>query len=216
MREKHNLNRSWLSQVLFGLSLLCLAFGLINLGWTAWPEQLDAVQLEVPKGVLPGAPSGSDYASLTAYNVSISWPRWIRLGQTSSIQVVINPTGVGEALTQGNGVGQIVLIEPALGLLSVTPAGRLQANLASGQDLNMSWEVAGEQVGIYEGKVYLSFGFYDETLNELISIPVAVFDVTIQVTSLWGQTQPLAIWLGIVGIALWGALFLLGRWVQLK
>ncbi len=82
--------------------------------------------------------------------------------------------------------------------MPVAPAGRLQANLALGRTLDTSWTVVGEQVGDYAGKVYLSFGFYEEAADELVPVPVAVVDIAIRVTSLWGQQQPLALWLGFV------------------
>lgn len=206
----------WQSKVLFGLSLLFLLFGLINLGWAAWPEQRDAVQLAIPAGVLPGAPSGTHYTSLTDYDVYVSWPRWVRQGQTGDIRVVLTAVDGKESESQGDAPAQIVLIEPALGMLPVTPAGRLQVNLGQGQDLDMVWRVAGERVGNYTGKVYVSFGFYEEAADELEVVPIAVVDIAIRVTSLWGLGQPLALWLGFVGLILWGVLFLLGRWVQLK
>jgi hypothetical protein len=57
----------------------------------------------------------------------------------------------------------------------------------------------------------VSFGFFDETLGELVPVPVAVVDFSIQVVTLWGLARGLVLWLGVVGLVLWGALFILGR-----
>lgn len=216
MNDRRTVQGKWQSRVLYGLSLIFLILGLINLGWATWPRQQDAVQIDLPAGVLPGRPAGTNYASLAAYDLRITWPRWIRLGERGTIQVMMIPAEGEDPANQIENATQVVLIEPSMGMMPVAPAGRLQANLALGQTLDTSWTVVGEQVGDYAGKVYLSFGFYEEAADELVPVPVAVVDIAIRVTSLWGQQQPLALWLGFVGLALWGALFLLGRWVQLK
>jgi len=95
--------------------------------------------------------------------------------------------------------------------VTLDPEGSMQANLAAGQELTLSWEVEGAVPGEVAGKLYVSFGFYDESLAELVPVPVAVVDLAFQVTSLYGLEGRLALWLGLVGVALWGALFLLGR-----
>ena len=213
MRKAHV---GWQSKVLFGLSLLFLLFGLINLGWAAWPEQRDAVQLTIPAGVLPGAAMGTEYTSVRDYDVYVSWPRWIRLGETKHIRVVFTSAEGNEEASREDDPAQIVLIEPALGMLPVTPPGLLQVNLGQDQDVDTVWRVAGDQVENYAGKVYLSFGFYEEAADELVAVPIAVVDIAIRVTSLWGLQQPLVLWLGFVGLVLWGALFLFGRWAQLR
>jgi hypothetical protein len=216
MTAKRAFGGVWGSEVLYGLSLIFLIFGLINLGWSAWPVGRDAVNLDIPSGILPGAPAGTNYAINTDYVLRVSWPSWVRLGEEGEIQVVLLPDMGESEVTEEESATQIVLIEPTLGMMPVTPAGRLQANLAPDQTLDMSWTVGGEQVGDYAGKVYLSFGFYEQTEEALVAVPVAVVDIAIRVNSLWGLKQPMALWVGFVGLALWGALFLLGRWVQLK
>jgi hypothetical protein len=204
------------SGVLFGLSLVFLVFGLINLGWAAWPEQQDAVSLDIPSGILPGAPAGTNYEIITDYVLRVSWPLRIRLGEEGEIQVVLLPDMGESEVAEEESATQVVLIDPRLGMLSVAPAGRLQVNLGLDQPLDTTWTVAGEAVGEYQGKVYVSFGFYEEAEEELVPVPVAVVDVAIRLVALWGLSRPMAIWLGFVGLALWGALFLLGRWVQLR
>ena len=57
----------------------------------------------------------------------------------------------------------------------------------------------------------MSFGFYDEGVDGLVSVPVAVIDLPIQVVTLWGRGTGFAIVLGVVGLVLWGALCVLGR-----
>jgi hypothetical protein len=216
MTAKRAFCGGWGSEVLYGLSLVLLVFGLINLGWAAWPVGREAVNLDIPSGILPGAPAGTNYAINTDYVLRVSWSRWVRLGEEGEIQVVLLPD-VGESeVAQEESATQVVLIDPRLGMLSVAPAGRLQVNLGLDQPLDTTWTVAGEAVGEYQGKVYVSFGFYEEAEEELVPVPVAVVDVAIRLVALWGLSRPMAIWLGFVGLALWGALFLLGRWVQLR
>lgn len=211
MKRQIRRKNLFLSGFLYALSLVFLAFGLFSLGWIAWPAPTDAVQLEIPAGTLPAAPAGADYISLSDYALSISWPRWVRRGHSGEIHLRLtdllqNPLAVDEARAS-----QVVLIEPALYLLPVDPPGGVQANLGDDQDLQITWQVRGEERGAYPGKLYVSFGFFDETLNDLVEVPVAVIDLDIRVIELWGLNSGLVIWLGLAGLLLWGALFVLGR-----
>lgn len=199
------------SQVLYTLSLLFLALGLFTLGWAVWPAPSDAVQINIPAGALPGAPEGLAFDSLSEYELSISWPRWVRRGEVGLVHLRLTdldhestPTGKVRGL-------QVVLAEPSLFPLSLDPPGGVQANLGDDQELLLTWEVTGTERGSYPGKVYVSFGFYDDALVDLVEVPVAVVDLHIQVISLWGLEPGLVIWFGLLSLVLWGALFLLGR-----
>lgn len=200
-----------LSRFLYALSLVFLAFGLFSLGWIAWPAPTDAVQLEIPAGTLPAAPAGADYVSLSDYALSISWQRWVRRGQTGAIHLRLTDL-LQEPLPEGEArASQVVLIEPALYPVPVDPPGSVQAILGDDQDLQLTWQIRGDESGTFPGKLYLSFGFFDETLNDLVEVPVAVIDLDIRVIELWGLNSGLVIWLGLAGLLLWGALFVLGR-----
>ena len=200
-----------LSQVLYALSLVCLAIGLFALGWVVWPAPTDARQFIIPAGPLPAASGETRYASYSAYSLEINWPRWLRSGETGTIHLRLTdldhePIPAGETRE-----GQVVLAEPALYPLRLDPPGSTQANIADEQDLVLFWEVTGEQPGEIPGKMFVSFGFYDEDLDELVPVPVAVVDFEIKVIDLWGLDSGLVIWLGLVGLVVWGALFVLGR-----
>jgi hypothetical protein len=200
----------WLSRLLFILSLVFLGFGLFNLGWGMWLPPTDAVQLDIPAGVLPGAPPGATYASMADYMLNLSWQKWIRAGEKGMITLHLTEAGEegSEAVERP---AQIVLVEPVIPGVALEPEGRSQANLTAGQDLTLTWEVEGGAPGDYEGKVYVSFGFYDDALGELVDVPVAVVDLAFHVTALYGLEARLVLWLGLVGVVLWGVLFLMGR-----
>lgn len=204
----------WLGQVLYTISLGFLAFGLFNLGWAMWPAPTDAVQFEIPAGVLPATPAGETYASLSDYALSVSWPRWLRMGETGTIRVTLTDMDGEDVSSAVDRPAQVLLVEPAIAGIQVTPPGRIQANLADGQDLDLTWTVDTGLVGEHPGKVFVSFEFYDQTLAELVPVPVAVVDVAIRVTALWGMESALALWFGLVGLVLWGVMFVLGRVVQ--
>ena len=215
MRREFPKRGGWVSQVLYILSLVCLGVGLFILGWAVWPAPSEAVQIPISKGVLPGAPSGTNYASLADYTLNVTWPRWLRVGDVGAIQLTLTVTDLGQE-DVNEGEVQIVVADPRINSLTLSPAGTIQANLAPGNDLAMTWEVAAEQSGEFSGKLLVFFGFYDETLDDLVAVPVVVVDMLIIVTALWGLGSRLAIWFSLVGIALWGALFLLGRMAQAK
>jgi hypothetical protein len=214
VKQRKKSTKSGLSQVLFTLSLVFLALGLFQLGWAVWPSPRDAVQIVIREGILPGAPAGSSYASMAEYTLSLSWPRWFRAGQVENIQLAMVEAEDSNDVQSPKREGQIVIIEPVVSNLSLTPPGSIQTNLAAGHNLELTWDLEGQEAGEYPGKVYAAFGFYEDDLDELVSVPVAVLDINIRVISLWGMRVNMAIWLGFVGLVLWGALFVLGRLAQ--
>jgi len=216
MTHSGKLHGNWLSQLLFTLSLAFLAFGLLNLGWYTWPTSTDALQLTIPKGTLAGAPAGTTYASFSDYSLAISWPRWQRIGKEGFLKVTLTEIISIDVQNQESQSNQVILIEPSLAGMVIDPPGKMQANLALGQTLEMTWALQGDLKGEYPGKVLVSFGFFDESLMELVSVPVAVVDISVRVTSLWGANPQLALWFGAVGLVFWGALFVLGRFSQVR
>ena len=209
--EKKYKQKQALGQGLYGLSLLFLLAGLLILGWGVWPGASDSAQLTIPAGTLPVAPEGADYASQAEYTLTIDWPVWLRKGEDADLRVSLVETD-GTALADRG--SQVVLIEPAISGLSLDPPGLVQANLAEGQSLVESWAIKASAEGDFAGKVYFSFGFYDEAAQELVTVPVAVVDIDLTVSALWGLESQLSLWFGLVALVLWGALFILGRTVQ--
>ncbi len=207
-----------LSQFLYTISLVFLVLGLFLLAWAVWPEPTDAIQINIPAGLLPGAPGEVNYTSLSDYALNISWPRWVRLGEVGLIHLRLtdlDTTTLPEGATRSV---QMVLVEPILHPLPITPPGSMQANLGDDQELLLTWEVTGTSRGEYGGKMFVSFGFFqedspmdDETQQALVAIPVAVVDLHVRVIELWGLEPGLVIWFGLVSLVLWGALFILGR-----
>ena len=202
-----------LGQGLFILSLLFLAIGLVNIGWAVWPSPREAVTLEIPAGVLPGAPEGRSYASLTDYTLSLTWPRWQRVGERGEIGVFLGEPDAKYSIELDQPV-QVVLVDTSLPKMSIDPPGLRQVSLHPGQEMDLIWEVSGDDTGEFPGQVIFSFGFFDEVHSDLIPVPVAVMDISIKVVSLFGLGSQMAIWFGIVSMVLWGALFVLGRAVQ--
>lgn len=209
--QKKYQQRKVLGQGLFGLSLLFLLLGLMILGWGVWPESSDSAQLTIPAGVLPAAPEGQDYASQAEYSLTVDWPIWMRKGEQADLSVSLMETS-GTGLEGRE--AQVVLIEPVLSGLTLEPPGLVQANLSDGQNLVESWEIDAAAEGEFVGKVYVSFGFFDLEADALVTVPVAVMDIDLTISALWGLDAPLALWFGLVALALWGALFILGRTVQ--
>jgi hypothetical protein len=199
------------SQILYTLSLAVLVFGLFNLAWAVWPSPTDAVQIAIPAGILPAAPEGKVFASLSEYALNVSWTRWLRQGESGTLHLVLTDLEHEPLPTGTERQAQVVLAEPAVYPLRVDPLGGVQATLGDDQQLLLAWEVAGEQQGSFPGKIYVSFGFYDEETDALVSVPVVVVDINIQVVTLWGRGAGFAIGLGIVSLVLWGVLFVLGR-----
>ncbi len=204
------------SRFLFALSICFLAFGLASLGWVMWPSGRDSVQMTIPSGVLPGASAGTDYAALMDYTLTITWPRMVRLGRTGEIELILVGDLLGEAGENKDRPAalQTILMEPVLPGMPLAPPGLVQVNMAEGQTLDQVWTLTPIEAGDYAGKLYLSFGFYDQQMKELVTVPVAVVDFSLQVAALWGLEANLVLWLGLVGLVLWGALFVLGRFVH--
>ncbi len=203
----------WLGKVLFALSLVFLAFGLFSLGWVVWPTPREAVTINLPEGVLLGAPAGETYASLADYTLSVTWPRWLRAGGEGTIRVYLNEQERDRVEFEERPV-QVVMVEPSLGALLVEPSGQVQASMGPGQDLELAWEVSGSVPGDYSGEMIVAFGFYDQELSEIIPVPVAVVDIQVRLLSLFGLQTQMVLWFGLMGLVFGGALFVLGRMVQ--
>ena len=208
-------NQSGLSKFLFGLSLVFLVFGLISLAWSVWPASEDAAQFTIAAGELPGAPTGSGYAAAMDYTLSLNWPTWLRSGDTGTLRVTLAEAGENDG-TNGDRPAQVIVVEPVISSMPIDPPGRVQASAAAGHDLELTWELTGGEEGDYEGKVAVSFAFYDEEQEALVTVPVVVVDVATRVDALWGLQANLVLWLGFVGLVLWGALFVVGRVVEGK
>lgn len=198
-----------LSQFLYSLSLVFLGIGLFSLGWAVWPVPMDGIRFTIPAGALPGAPGEDEYQSLSEYSLEVNWPRWVRKGEPGAVQLHL--TDLDPASLTELDPAQVVLVEPAFYPLQTDPPGEIQANLGDDQTLLLSWSVTGDQRGAYQGKLYVSFGFFDADEGALTAVPVAVVDLDIQVIELWGLRPGIVIWFGFVCLALWGALFLLGN-----
>jgi hypothetical protein len=205
--------RKRLSRALYALSLALLLFSLTSLAWAVWPVPTDARTFTIPAGPLPGAPSGTSFASQVDYTLQVSWPRWIRAGEAGQIVVSLSEAEASVDETQARET-QIVLLSPSVTGLPLDPAGQTQINLGPGQELTQAWSVDGLAAGDHAGKLVAAFGFFDDALGQLVPVPVAVVDLSIQVVTLWGLARGLVLWLGVVGLALWGALFILGRVVE--
>jgi hypothetical protein len=203
-----------LGQGLFILSLLFLATGLFCIGWAAWPATWDDVTMTIPAGILPGAPPGKTYASHAKYVLKVSWPRWMRLKESGG-NVKLLFSEVEDAPQDGlERPVQLVIGEASLAGLPIEPTGQIQTNLGAGQDLELWWAVPPIHAGDFSGGIILSFGFFEEETPGMITVPVAVVDYNIRVISLFGMERNLVLWLGFVGVVLWGVLFVVGRAVQ--
>lgn len=237
-RKNHPKNRP-LSQILYTFSLVFLLLGLFLLAWTVWPVPIDVVQMRIPAGPLPASPPGAEFANLSDYDLRISWPRWVRQGETGQIHLDLTDTYLTTQPAGDTQSVQIILIEPTIvkvsqeypgntdGLyesnypLLITPPGSLQANLGDDQDLYLTWQVNGIRRGNYTGKMFVSFGFFydeaepaptnDPSQEKIIAVPVAVVDFQIRGIQLWGMQPGLVTWFGLLCLVLWGALFILGR-----
>jgi len=215
IRKPVKTSNSLSSRILYGLSLVTLLFGLVSLGWAVWPMPTDAVQLQIPAGPLPGAPAETSYASQADYVLVVAWPRVLRSGDTGMLSISLAETGQVAELDQGRGT-QVVLGVPLVSGLKLDPPGQIQSAMAPGKDLSFSWSITSTLVGDYPGEVVISLGFFDQVQDALIAVPVAVVDIEVQVAALWGMERGLVLWLGVVGLILWGALFVMGRVAQEK
>jgi len=179
------------------------------LGWKVFPSPVDGVHINIPAGALPGAPEGDGFVSLSEYSLKITWPRWIRRGETGLLRLSLTDLDPAPAALVDS--TQIVMVEPALFPLQVDPMGEIQVSMGDDQTLQLLWKVKGEQSGKYAGKLYISFGFFDEPGHALMAIPVAVVDVNLRVIELRALSSGLLIWVGLLSLVLAFGLFILGK-----
>lgn len=201
--------------LLYGFSLVFLALGLVNLAWAVWPMPRDAVQIEIPAGVLPGSPTETEFSSQQDYTLTASWPRVLRSGEAGELTVHFTESSEKGPSDVG-GEAQVVLAVPFFSGLTLDPPGQIQSAIAPGQALTLEWSLKGTQEGDYPGEVVVSLGFYNQDQESFSAVPVAVVDVMTRVTALWGVGRGLVLWFGVVGLLLWGVLFVMGRVAQEK
>ncbi len=215
MKRRLQESNGWISQALFILSLISLGLGLFLLGWSVWPAPTDGVQIPISRGILPGAPTGTNYDSLSDYSLNLSWPRWLRVGDEGEITLALTGTETIQDDSKEDEV-QIVVGEPLMTGITLSPPAATQGSHTPGNEFTMTWKVSSDQRGEYPGKMMVSFGFYDESQDDLALVPVAVVDTLIIISALWGMRSGLTIWLGLVGLMMWGVFFLLGRMAQAR
>lgn len=215
MKKKITKGSRTAGSLLYGLSLVFLALGLVNLAWAVWPMPMDAVQIEIPAGALPGSPAGMEFSSQQDYTLTATWPRVLRSAEGGELAVHLEGTGASDT-SNNDEEAQVVLAVPFFRELTLDPPGQIQSAVTPGQGLTLEWSLKGTEEGEYQGEVVVSLGFYDPNQDSLSAVPVAVLDMSTRVIALWGVGRGLVLWFGVVGILLWGVLFIMGRVAQEK
>ncbi len=216
MKDKRSKISRNMNPVLSSISLVWLIFGLFLLAWRLWPPPIDANDVIIPKGDLPAAPDGEHFATISDYQITVSWPRWIRRGEKDIIKLSLIDLDHQSSAGDHAQIVQIVSIEPIAHPLNINPQGSLQVHMGDEQNLYLEWEISGDKIGSYPGKIYFYFNFYDESNQNFIKVPAAVIDFEIKVTDLWGLTSGAALWIGFIALLFWGIFLLLAMITVLK
>ena len=84
--------------------------------------------------------------------------------------------------------------------VNLVPANPTRESMPSGQPVKFSWKVNADQVGSYDGTVWLSLRYLPLDGSQVEQVPIYVREINIRTVSLLRLTESMATILGGVGI----------------
>lgn len=193
-------------RILMGALLL---IGAALLGWGLWPLPqvrhevlLSAAELSLPEQGL----------SLGECRVqTITWPRWMRLGDPAIVQLEVGTADRAECRSQAAAAftGALALTAELQGNgMAILPGGQLSQALTPGQPVRLSWRVQVNRAGEYGGALWLHL---HPSITDQASVRrlLSAFRFSAQVVSLAGLSGRAARILGSVMVVI-GLVWLVG------
>jgi hypothetical protein len=211
-----------------GVFLLLLMISISMIVWAALPNQhQNVVQSVSPAEMQISQPGqGNGRLSTPGRQVELQWPQRMRIGEDEAITLVFKPVVTDPGLPSQtvdytNVYSSYNLMAEAqydVAGISVTPANPTRKSMPDGQSVKFTWKVNTDQIGSYDGTVWLYLRFLPLTGGPASQVPIYIHEFKIQTSSLFGLSESRAYLLGGVGVVL--ALVVvyddLVRWVGIK
>jgi hypothetical protein len=210
------------------VSLILLSISISMIAWAILPNKYQTIDQTISPADMQISYAGqvSDPLSIPARQVELVWPGSMRIGEDETItlmfeQVVADtkhsnqPAGFTDIYTRYN-----LMAEARYDVsgVSVSPANPTRESMPVGKPVRFTWKVNADQVGSYDGTIWLSLRYLPLDGGQASQAPVYIGKVNIHTTSLFGLNESMAYLLGGVEVVLAAVIVyddLIG-WVQLK
>ena len=134
----------------------------------------------------------------------------MRIGETEEITLILEPV-TGEKSSQTPSLVSTdiysiynIMAEARFEVAGVTvnPANPIRESMPSGQTVKFKWQISTDQVGSYDGKVWLSLRLLPLDGSQASEVPIYIRELRLQTTSLFGMNEAMAYFVGGVGVVL--------------
>lgn len=145
--------------------------------------------------------------------IEIIWPSKIRAGDSGKVSLSLDLDNLSEAVPTSTGPNifdthnVVAYTRLELPGVYIEPAWELYEPVHPGSQVQFSWEVLPEEIGRYEGTVWLYLHFVPLGEGEAVTRAISAQDIEFETVSLFGLNGATARVIGTVGV--FAALFLL-------
>jgi hypothetical protein len=194
------------------LSIILLLISIALVIWASLPNKHHTVVQNIsPEEMqISSTVKGGDPLSMRVRQVVLVWPDSMRIGDDETITLVFEPV-VTDSVSFDHPAGYSnvyslynLMAEARYDVsgLSLTPANPTRESMPGGQPVKFTWKVNTDQVGSYNGTVWLSLRYLPLDGGLASQIPIYIQEVSIQASSLLGLNETMAYLLGGVGVVL--------------
>ncbi|MBN2046566.1 MAG: hypothetical protein JW750_01885 [Anaerolineaceae bacterium] len=186
-----------------------LLAALYGLGWALLRPETEQVKLLLQPVLVDHAVDDGNSqtaALLDQYELQLSVPTSLKVGQRADLTFVLYPTGSAAAGLPAGAVDVydnyrlLIELRPDLAAeITLDPAGSMQTGLLKGDQVEMAWTLRAEQAGAYEGVFWVVLHFYplDENV-EIGRYALLARAIEGEAAALLGLNQ---LWAGVIAAA---------------
>jgi hypothetical protein len=206
------------------LSLIIVLTSVLLIVWVSLPNPHQALtQSIIPTEMqLPSNGQTPIPMLIETRQISLIWPNSMRIGEIEEITLVFKPVeNVASSTKPQVESSDIyksynVMSEARFEVagISVSPANPTRESMPAGQTVKFKWQISTNQVGSYDGNVWLSLRFLPLNGTQASQVPIFIHEVKIQSFSLFGMNETQAYFVGGSGVAL-GVVIIFGDMIVL-
>ncbi len=174
------------------------------------PHQFLTQPVSYAETINTSSTQGITSTIMDMHQVVFEWPRSMRIGDTEEVTLVLEPvTGEKSAQTPSLVSTDIysiynIMAEARFEVAGVTvnPANPIRESMPSGQTVKFKWQISTDQVGSYDGKVWLSLRLLPLDGSQVSEVPIYIRELRLQATSLFGMNEAMVYIIGGAGVVL--------------
>ncbi len=192
------------------VSLLLLLISIVLFVWASIrnPHQTLTQPVSYAETIVPPSTQGITSTIMDMHQVVFEWPRSMRIGDTEEITLILEPV-IGEKSSQTPSLVSMdiysiynIMAEARFEVAGVTvnPANSIRESMPSGQTVKFKWQISTDQVGSYDGKVWLSLRLLPLDGSQASEVPIYIRELRLQTSSLFGMNEAMAYFVGGAGV----------------